>query len=421
MLLSLPLEAARARSLDRWAVLKAVAAGMALALAAALAIRATREAGATNSYALLADAFLHGRLAVDRCFDIDCAVFNGRTYIVFPPVPALVALPFVAVFGTGFAGFIALGTAAAGLTGLLWWRIWGKMERLGGLDPARDDRRPWLLLAILAGSPLLYVTLRSDGVWFFAQAIGFLFATLAVHEAVHRRLVLAGLALGLAFLSRQLMILLAPFVFVLALRQDERLFGFDRAWLARILKFGAPLAGAILVYLAYNVARFGAPLETGYAHILSDPNTYIGRRLAEAGLFSARYVLFNAAYLLVQGFHAEFGDPLMTRLTGLDPNGASLLAASPFLLMAFFLPRRRTVLIGLACAGLMIGVGLFYHSNGFSQYNAQRYALDWLPVLLAFLPLCLTAERLPVFRLLVTYAVGLNLATLAVLAVTKAA
>ena len=143
--------------------------------------------------------------------------------------------------------------------------------------------------------------------------------------------------------------------------------------------------------------------------------------MAEAGLFSARYVLFNAAYLLVQGFHAEFGDPLMTRLTGLDPNGASLLAASPFLLMAFFLPRRQTVLIGLACAGLMIGVGLFYHSNGFSQYNAQRYALDWLPVLLAFLPLRLTTERLPVFRLLVTYAVGLNLATLAVLAVTKAA
>jgi hypothetical protein len=57
---------------------------------------------------------------VDRCFDIDCAVFGGRTYIVFPPVPALVALPFVAVFGTGFAGFIALGAATAGLTGLLW-------------------------------------------------------------------------------------------------------------------------------------------------------------------------------------------------------------------------------------------------------------------------------------------------------------
>jgi hypothetical protein len=49
VLLSLPLEAARARSLDRWAVLKAVAAGMALALAAALALRATRETGATNS------------------------------------------------------------------------------------------------------------------------------------------------------------------------------------------------------------------------------------------------------------------------------------------------------------------------------------------------------------------------------------
>lgn len=420
MLLS-PIVGASARMPDRWAFLKATASAIALALLAALLLRAAKETGSTNSYALLAEAFLHGRLYVDRCFDIDCAVFAGRTYIVFPPVPALVTLPFVAVFGAAFSGFIALGAAATALTGLLWWRIWSKVDLLGGVDPARDDRRFWLLIATLAGSPLLYVTLRSDGVWFFAQTIGFLFATLAIHQAVHRRLVLAGLALGLAFLSRQMTILLAPFLFVLALRADERLFGFDQRWLARALALGLPLACAVLVYLGYNYARFGAPLETGYGYILSDPNTYIGRRLTEAGLFSSRYVLFNAVYLFLQGFHADFGGPLMTRLAGLDPNGASLLAASPFLLLAFFLPAQRKALIGLACAGVMIGVGLLYHSNGFSQYNAQRYALDWLPVLLTFLPLCLTSERLPVFRLLVTYAVALNLATLVVLAVTKTA
>jgi len=200
MLLSPPIVATPARTLDRWAILKATALAIALALLAALLLRAAKEAGSTNSYALLAEAFLHGRLCVDRCFDIDCAVFDGRTYIVFPPAPALIALPFVAVFGAGYSGFVALGAAATALTGLLWWRIWSKTDLLGERNPAWDDRRFWLLLAVLAGSPLFYVTLRSNGVWFFAPTIGFLFATLAVHEAVHRRLVLAGLALGLAFL-----------------------------------------------------------------------------------------------------------------------------------------------------------------------------------------------------------------------------
>ncbi len=44
----------------------------------------------------------------------------------------------------------------------------------------------------------------------------------------------------------------------------------------------------------------------------------------------------------------------------------------------------RAFWIGLLTAGLILGITLFYHSNGFTQYSAQRYALDWLPILLVF-------------------------------------
>lgn len=34
---------------------------------------------------------------------------------------------------------------------------------------------------------------------------------------------------------------------------------------------------------------------------------------------------------------------------------------------------------------VILGMTLLYHSNGFSQFSAQHYALDWLPILLVFL------------------------------------
>jgi len=75
----------------------------------------------------------------------------------------------------------------------------------------------------------------------------------------------------------------------------------------------------------------------------------------------------------------------------------------------------------LAVSAVIAGITLFYHSNGFSQYNAQRYALDWLPLLLVFLPACFARLDPTLMRVLVLWAMTLNLVTLAVLQVTRAA
>ena len=76
-------------------VLFAIAALMALALAGGLALYAIIEDPGSNSYALLAEAFLNGRLDTTTCFDGDCARFEDKIFVMFPPVPAIIALPFV--------------------------------------------------------------------------------------------------------------------------------------------------------------------------------------------------------------------------------------------------------------------------------------------------------------------------------------
>lgn len=400
---------------DRTTLLVGLAAILVLALSAIMLARIVTEHGEANSYAALAGAFLHGHLNVERCFDVDCAYYGGKSWVVFPPAPSLTALPFVAVFGSGFGHFIALSVVLTGLTLWLWWR----MFRLVALE--RPHAR-WLIVAIAFATPLYYVTLRGDGVWFYAQVAGTLFLTCALHEAMYRRLVNAGLALGLAFLSRQMLLLYVPFLFALSLKADEPLISFRKDHIKRALELGLPILAAIVVYLVYNQARFGNPLDTGYAYIRPPASQAVGgfisHRLQEIGLFSPKYVLYNALYLFVQGFHIDFVGTYLTSLGKIDNSGTSLLAASPFVLLAFFAPMRRHLVVGLLVAAAIAGISLFYHGNGYSQYNVQRYTLDWLPVIFLALALGPVRDHAGAFRLLVVYALGLNTVAMILLAAT---
>ena len=416
-------ERATGASWTRWRAVAAAAFALAAALVAALAYRALGEQGGVNSYALLADALLHGRFDSPTCFDSDCARFLGKIFVIFPPVPALVAAPLVALFGPNATGFIVLSGVLTAVTGWAWWCIGARL----GL--ARDART-WLTLAFLFGTPTIYVALRADGVWFFAQAVALALVSFALLAALDRRLALAGFLIGLAFLSRQMAIFLAPFLFAIARPKDARLIEFDRTFVTDALRLGAPILACIAAYCAYNFARFGAPFETGYAHIAAYPSeadrNFITWRILDLGLFSKDYLVFNLAHMFLQGFHLEFGGKYMTELVRMDPMGTSILAASPFVLYAFYARPDAKLLVGLAVIAVICGITLFYHSNGFSQHNVQRYALDWLPALyMLILPAFAgesekVAERLKMFKLLATYAITLNVAAFAFVALTKA-
>ena len=377
-------------------------------LLAALVYAALTEVGGKNSAALIADAFLNGRLWVETCFDLDCASFDGRTYVVFPPFPGLAALPLVAIGGATTFGFIPLTLMCFLFSLLIWFRVF---RQLGVSSPAWF----WLLLAVGFSSPLFFVTIRGDGIWFFAQAIVFLMTSLAIHEALAGRLVNAGVAISCAFLSRQMSIFYVPLLLVLSLQSKAPLWSAMPDHISRAMKLGIPVAAAVGIYLLYNQARFGSLLETGYAHIDYPPGI-LKDRLDTHGLWSLSYLPFNLYHALVQGFHARFEGPLNIDLVGIDRFGSAFLVASPWLAMLFFTPiNRRTVFCGLLVAVLVV-VMLFYHSNGYTQYNVQRYMLDWLPAALVMLAYAVQRQAAPLFPLAAIWGMGLNAVTLATMA-----
>jgi hypothetical protein len=380
-------------------------------LLAALLYAAFTEVGGKNSAALIADALLNGRLWVETCFDLDCASYDGRTYVVFPPFPGLAALPLTAIGGVTTTGFISLTLLCFSLSLLIWFRIF---RQLGLGNPARL----WLLLAVGFSSPLFFVTIRGDGIWFFAHALAFVLTSLAIHEALAGRLVNAGVAISCAFLSRQMSIFYVPLLLVFSLRAEAPLFSAIPDKLIRAAKLGLPVAAAIGVYLLYNQLRFGSPFDSGYSHIDYPPGV-LKERLASHGLWSLSYVPFNLYHALVQGFHAQFEGPGHMDLVGIDRFGTAFLVASPWLAMLFFTPiNRRTVFSGLLVAGLITAM-LFYHSNGYTQYNVQRYMLDWLPAALVMLGYAVQRHSTPLFPMAVLWGMGLNAVTIATMAMVR--
>ncbi|GAB6845471.1 4-amino-4-deoxy-L-arabinose transferase-like glycosyltransferase [Methylorubrum rhodinum] len=396
-------------------VLAVVTALAGAALLALLLLRAGLKDTGLNSHGALADAFLHGRLWIESCPEIDCALYQGRTYVIFPPLPALVAMPFVALFGfPGFKGFVFLGLALSALSLLAWRAI------LRALGVARADAL-WLVAALAFASPLYQVTLRADGVWFYAQAVGFLMVTASLWAAICRKsLPLAGLFVGLAFLCRQMAIFYPLFLLFLCLPRERPLLEALRGAVKPVLLAGIPVAAALTVYFAYNYARFGSPTETGYGFIHNpDQTSFIWHRIREIGLFSREYLLFNTLYLFLQGIHFEFGGPSLTTLTGFDKAGTALLVASPWVLLAFYAKLDRVFAAGAAVIAIIAGITLLYHSNGAEQIATQRYALDWLPILIVLMARGTRPAAFAALPLLVTWGVVANLAVIAVLSAYK--
>ena len=369
----------------------------------------TDHPGTDNLYVAQADAFLQGRLDIAE-YGWDASVMGEKFYVAFPPVPALLITPVVALLGPEATDTTALALLLFALTLAVAWRI---LAQLG--IPA--TQRFWSLLAFGMGTPLWHAVQASNGVWYFAHVVAVFFLILSIHEALGQgRGWLTGVFLAGAMLSRQFTLFAGIFL-VVALWQNEAQAKGGRARWFNLAGFLLPLAVAGSGYLWLNYARFGDPLDTGYSAMrLAD---ILAERVAAHGPFSPAYFLFNLAYLLFQGFHINFSAPDLLSGLEMDPYGTSLLAASPFVVAAFFTVRDRRVWAAWVSLLLMAFATLFYYNNGWMQVNGQRFTLDFWPLLLIPLALGLhrqfSAGQSRLWQGVILYAVFLNVIALLLL------
>jgi hypothetical protein len=375
-------------------------------LALGLSFRRAPYAG-PNLYGLQAQAWLQGRLDVPGPAE-DLSVYGERYYVAFPPFPTVVVLPVVALTGPERAPYRAVALGLALVAAWVAWRLLGRLEL-----PVADRR--WWVAALLAGTAFWSCVVQSEAVWFLAHVVAVVCSLLALDEALGKaRGGWAGLWAGLAFLSRQLCIYLVPFIAaVVWLRHAEA--GRRR----QVLQAGAALAvagGCTLVYLALNAARFGHPLDTGYAGM--PLAGFLAERVARYGLFHPAYVPFNFFHLFLEGPHFVFGGPRQLAPQHMGDMGTSLTLASPFLFVALAARGQRPWL-GVAWGAVLLTLVhmLHYYNNGWVQLNAQRFSLDFLPVLWVLGALGTRRVEPRLWKSLVAWAVGLNVLALSLMPV----
>ena len=377
-----------------------------------------------DHYTYLAQSLARGDLTVDNlpAGYSDYALWQGHKYLPFGPLPGLLLIPFLPLIGL-FGGDDAwVGALFTLLNVFLFARV---LERAG----VWGERRNWSLLLFFGGTVYFSVALIG-GSWAFAHVIATTTLLLAAHEALGKqRPLLIGLFLGLAAATRMTTIFALPFFMWLLWTTgkgsritDERsetnpapnpqsLTPTHAVRSVALLALG--LAGPVALVALYNYARFGNPLESGYA--LADLYFPVLEEARRQGLFSLAHIPKNLFMMLLQGplpHPSENAPVLQFPYLRPSPWGMGLFFTSAALLYAFRGLRARlreplTMACWLGVLSLMLPI-ISYYGVGIVQFG-YRYALDFLPFLLILAARGLPNPMTTGSRVLIITCVAVNL------------
>ena len=407
----------------------ALGAGVALALAAFAIYSITRIDRYYDHFVWQAAAFLEGQAAIrypvgsgelgvgnwyfQDVLPVAPAGGAERGLIPFPPLPALVLLPFVAVFGLG-ADDQAIFTALAAVDVAICWWMTGRLG-VGALARLATT-------VFFAFGTVFWYGAQQTTTWYQAHIVAVGLTMLAVGLAVgwddssgvgdgrgrsfDRRAFGIGLLVGLATTARLTMILALPFFALIGPGGGWRL----RGWSAGL---GAAIPLGLL--LAYNVATTGHVFHPAYDHLYRlEARAYVGLGYhTDWSAEDPRYVPQNLGIMLFTGPNL-LPDRLRDTLGTMDrplctdagasrglfdvrcplavPRdiGMSVLLTSPAFLLA--IPaygdsrRRRLVLAATSAIALVSVANLMHFSQGWVQFG-YRFSNDIVPFALVLVAL----------------------------------
>src|SRR2546425_10251570 len=296
---------------------------------------------------------------------------DGRFCVVYPPLPAIAALPFIPFVSTALAQVLASRLAGGASAGVLYYalRAYGapRAYALGGV-------------VLSAFGTTLFFTSVDGRAWYAAHAMSMLFLAASFAVAARGgRPALIGALLGTSALARLSVAAATPALALLAARRSRKPL---RPTLLMVVAGGLPLAA---LYVAFNVLRWGTPLDEGYARLTQ------GDVFFTHGLFSPLYLPRQLYAIFLQAPEIVPGTPFFVRPHFI---GMSLLLTTPAFLWIFLAlreVRRDVVVVATAAAALFALLpDLFHGTVGFQQFG-YRFSIDAQPFLVA---LALTGDGL---------------------------
>jgi hypothetical protein len=347
-----------------------------------------------NYFVYLAYSFLHNHLnLVNPPFSRDLSYFNGKVYMYWPPLGAVLLMPGVCMFGLDLADRW-FNVIYAGISALAAFFLCRQLAKFMGWQPSPAFSLCMsLFFAFGTAMPGLCLWLPG-GHWYMAQVVSCMMISLSMLAALSFRRhccspFVSGFFWALSISSRMHLILAGPFFLYLALLGNDDKFDWRKLalnWqdaLCRTCMLLLPVVLVLACLAWYNWARFGNVLDTGISYHKMDERFFAD--FHRFGFISPHYIWHNVYYTLLrlpcfqnQPFFKEPG-----AFTDWQ-EGYSLFFQSPVLLYAFLSLRdwRRNFLIPICwlCIVVLALPILMIMGSGWMQFGA-RYLFDLVPFL----------------------------------------
>ena len=311
----------------------------------------------------LASSFLEGKyyLTEKPSWLTELIPSDGKYFVVYPPMPAILSIPFQFLLKGGFQQqYLAhfLGAGIVVLVCLISWKV-------------KKDRKLVLWSGLLAGVGNIIWYLSSNGSsWYLGQISAAFFMSAAIFEALNKkRAFLAGIFVGAAFLSRLHTILCLPLIIYLI---------FDKkSWIKKLFYLGMGIAPFVLFNFYYNFVRFGTIFDQAYF--------ILPRILNETRSPWFIYGVLNTAYIPNNLITMFWSFPIfLNRIPFIQPNwnGLSIWITTPAFIYTLKSDiKERLTQVSWLSIILILLVVVSHGGNGFSQFG-YRFAVDFYPILL---------------------------------------
>ncbi len=347
-----------------------------------------------DHYKYLAQAFLEKRVDVPNLpqFYHDKMEIGGKTYLPFPPLPALVLAPITYLNSNVTQQQISILIGSFNVVLVFWLLL--KFTNL---------KNSLLLSIFFAFGTVSFWTSIVGTTWYFAHTVAVMFFLLSLIAFKKKWLFFSGVFFSLAVLSRY-PIFLGIIFYLLELRKDKK----------GLIKF---LTGALLCVPAqfvYNYLRFGNFFQTGYLEVYRN---YVGMNYPFTFLKLVRPNFPNFGYMDPRNIPLHlftfFLMPPIVNLAHLNlnslipsPYGMGIIFTTPLLLFALKPPFKSILERNLFLGALGISLIDFLHyAQGWVQFG-YRFLLDFLPFLMIILALRFKPKKLLIFLLVISIIVN---------------
>ncbi|MDO8432174.1 MAG: hypothetical protein Q7S58_07155 [Candidatus Binatus sp.] len=326
-----------------------------------------------NEQVRQAVAFIHGHTYIDAPNSfLEHAQVGAYSYALHPPLPAILLMPFTAIWGmdTNQTEFSVLVGA---IDVVLAWILLGRLKV--SLNP-----RVWLTFFFAMGNVLWYETVVGT-TWALPMNTALIFQLASLIELFgEARPVRLGIFAGLASLGRYDLALAAPIYALLAWKKGRtftELLGMIPGFLA---------VGVIFVGL--NEARYGSFFDQGV--MITGPKG--------APVFAFQYLPGNLYTLFFMAPTVDGRFPYIHPVFA----GQALTTTSPAFVLALRPSFRRLTISTMFVASVLVSIpSLLCYANGFAQFGTRHY-IPAFPFLLVMMALGMRDRTDQLARILIT-------------------